>query len=353
MAEIDKYISENKEVNALYECVSSNQNYLGLLLSKIWLYREDIHQTIIKNIEGFEQEDIEILEETSDFITVKLLCNWMTSEELAKSWNKMSQGNFTWNKIKVIWTYNKEPDYYVVINKPPSCITPPPEKTIVFRMEPYMEKHPEIWKEWTLPDITKFFKVCYHDTEYNNNEWHLSLTYNELMSKSIDKSIDDILSTVLSSKYSDIGHIKRIDFIKFLESKNMNVHVFGDNKFEYKNYKGALPPREKDKALFPYKYTFNAENNSIKNYYTEKLIDGILSETLVFYNGCPNIREYIDEKAFVWLELSNFENDYQTIKKAIEEDWWSKRIEYIRAEKIKILNQLQFFPRLERIIDGK
>ena len=173
------------------------------------------------------------------------------------------------------------------------------------------------------------------------------------MSKSIDKSIDDILSTVLSSKYSDIGHIKRIDFIKFLESKNMNVHVFGDNKFEYKNYKGALPPREKDKALFPYKYTFNAENNSIKNYYTEKLIDGILSETLVFYNGCPNIREYIDEKAFVWLELSNFENDYQTIKKAIEEDWWSKRIEYIRAEKIKILNQLQFFPRLERIIDGK
>jgi ribosomal protein L23 len=32
-----------------------------------------------------------------------------------------------------------------------------------------------------------------------------------------------------------------------------------------------------------------------------------------------NVKDYIDERAFVYLELSNFEKDYQTIKKAIEE----------------------------------
>lgn len=357
MDKIDKYISENDHIKALHQCISLNQNYLGLLLSNIWINNPniiDINKNIIKNIQSLENEDIEIIEdqEIFDFITVKLLCNWMSSEELANSWNKMSKGDFTWNKIKLIWNDNKEPDYYVVINKPPSFINPPSNKTIVFRMEPYMEKHPEIWGEWSSPDSKNFFKVCYHDNEYNNNEWHLSKTYKELLNQPIEKSIN-ILSTVLSSKYSDIGHIKRVDFIKFLESKNMTVDVFGDNKFNYKNYKGNLPAREKDDALFPYKYTFNAENNSIKNYYTEKLIDGILSESLVFYNGCPNIRDYINEKAFVWLELSNFENDYNIIKKAIEEDWWSKRIEYIRAEKIKILNYLQFFPRLERIITKK
>ena len=76
MAEIDKYISENKEVNALYECVSSNQNYLGLLLSKIWLYREDIHQTIIKNIEWVDELSIKL------FNSIQLLIDENILEKL-------------------------------------------------------------------------------------------------------------------------------------------------------------------------------------------------------------------------------------------------------------------------------
>jgi hypothetical protein len=105
--------------------------------------------------------------------------------------------------------------------------------------------------------------------------------------------------------------------------------------------------------MFPYKYTFNVENHSIKNYYTEKLIDGILAETLVFYSGCYNARDYIDERAFVYLELSNFEKDFQTIKKAIEEDWYTQRLPYIKEAKQKILNELQFFPRLYAIINNE
>jgi hypothetical protein len=162
--------------------------------------------------------------------------------------------------------------------------------------------------------------------------------------------LNHVLTTILSDKYKDPGHIKRVDFIKFIENK-MDVHVFGSNKFLWKNYKGSLPYHNKDESLFPYKYSFNVENHSIKNYYTEKLIDGILAETLVFYSGCFNVRDYIDERAFVYLELSNFEHDYQIIKKAIEEDWYSQRLPYIKEAKQKILNELQFFPRLHSIIN--
>ena len=90
---------------------------------------------------------------------------------------------------------------------------------------------------------------------------------------------------------------KKVD--KFLEKKGLYIHVYGSNKFLWNQYNGSLPYHKKDEALLPYKYTFNVENNSIKNYCTEKLIDGILSETLVFYSGCYNIREYIDKRAFV------------------------------------------------------
>ena len=105
--------------------------------------------------------------------------------------------------------------------------------------------------------------------------------------------------------------------------------------------------------LFPYQYTFNAENHSIPNYCTEKLIDAILSECLCFYWGPDNISELIDERAYVRLELKDFEHDYNMIKGAIENDLWVERLPYISKEKLRILNELQFFPRLESIINKR
>ncbi len=287
-----------------------------------------------------------------DEIKIKLLGNWTTSEELSKLWNKMSQGNYTWNKLRLVW--EEEPDFFVVINKPP----PGEEeidksKTILFHMEPHMNKD-KSWGEWGNPKRKEFLEVCDHATTFNNNEWHLGKTYTELLEEEIvkDPELDKVLSTVLSAKYSDPGHIKRVDFVKFLDTlENMTVHVYGNNKWEYKNYKGSPPPYCKEEALFPYKYTFNMENHCIDNYYTEKLIDAILSESLCFYSGPFNIRDLIDSKAYVQLGLHSFERDAATIEKAMKEDWWSQRIEVIRKEKKRILNELQFFPRVEKILE--
>lgn len=312
-----------------------------------------IHETL-HACEVYKQFNLLKLLSISCSITqtrILLLCNWCSSEELCKQWNKMSKGDYTWNNIQIV--YDEPADYYCVINKPPDNRSLNLSKTILFRMEPYMEKHPEKWSsEWANPKETEFLYCGTHSLYFNNIEWHLSKTYEQLVNYKIvkDSKFVNILSTVLSDKYLEPGQQKRVDFVKFLENKGFPVEVYGGNRFLWKNYKGFLPYHQKDKALFPYKYTFNAENNSIKNYCTEKLWDGILSECLVFYHGCYNVKDLIDEKAFVYLELSNFEKDFQIIKKAIEEDWWSQRIDIIRKEKKKILTQLQFFPRLETII---
>ena len=286
-------------------------------------------------------------------IRVLLLCNWCSSKELCDIWNKMSKGNYSWNNIKIVW---EEPcDYYCVINQPPSNIRIDTEKTIFFKMEPHMNKNSHLWnKDWMNIPSNDFKFFGDHDVHFNNNEWHLSKTYTELKNQEIikEEQLSTILTTILSDKYNDPGHIKRVDFVKFLESKNdIQVDVFGGNRFMWNNYKGSLPYHQKDQSILPYKYSFNVENFEIKNYYTEKLIDGILGETLVFYHGCPNIKDLIDERAYVWLELSNFEKDYEIIKKAIKEDLWSQRINFIREAKQKILDELQFFPRIEKIIN--
>lgn len=345
MSSIDKLISENKYEDAINECLSENLHNLAFLLSKVLNINKFNKQINTNDIPDF-------MKPKSDFIRVYLCCSWTSSEELCKIWNKMSKGNNTWNKIQVVSSLPA--DYFCVINRPNTNIEIDKKKTILFRMEPNMESDNQQWGDWSNPKRSDFLFVGSHNLQLNNLEWHLSKNYVELSNEEIikDNTLSNILTTILSDKYHDKGHIKRVDFIKFLERKGMNVHVYGGNKFLWKQYMGSLPYHNKDNSLFPYKYSFNCENHSIKNYCTEKLIDGILSETLVFYSGCFNIRDYIDEKAFVYLELSNFEKDYQTIKKAIDEDWHTQRLPYIKEAKNKILNELQFFPRLEKIINN-
>jgi hypothetical protein len=353
--EIDKYIAKKDMENAIRECLSSKRYYLGIILCKLWGRDSSQFEEAVKthNPLGFSEGGLTNSQKVTNFpsnpIKIKLLSNFATSEQLANLWNKMSKGNYTWNTIKVVWS---DPvDYYVIINRPPENVYFDKKKTIVFQMEPYMSKKVNQWGEWANPDSAEFLKVFKHTTDYNNNEWHLSLTYNQLVHDRIDKNplFYNTLSTVLSGQYSDIGHTKRIDFIKFLETR-MDVHVYGNNRWDYKQYKGSLPYHCKDAGILPYKYTFNGENNSIPNYYTEKLIDGILGECLTFYWGCPNVRELIDPRAYIQLELSNFENDFKIIQQAIREDWHTARLPYIREAKNYILNNTQFFPRLENLL---
>lgn len=335
MKTIDTLLKDSNHSEALEQSTGS----FKLLLSKILNLDEKKVTTALPSV-------------VNKTIKILLTCNWCSNKELCDTWNKMSKdGNYTWNNIQIVW--ERPYDYVCIINQPNNLdMTLNPDKTILFRMEPHMDKNVKLWDpKWLNPDRTFLFSG-FHDIHFNNIEWHVSKSYQELSSgEEIKKT--KLLSSVLSDKYKDPGHIKRIDFMKFIEKKgDVVVDIFGSNKFLWKNYKGHLPYHEKDNALLPYKYTFNCENHSIKNYVTEKLIDGILSECLVFYSGCYNVRDLIDDRAYVYLELSNFESDYQLVKKAIEEDLWSQRIKYIREAKEKILNELQFFPMLEKIVKG-
>lgn len=289
-------------------------------------------------------------------VRIMILCNWTDSKSLYNTWNKLTKGNLSWNNIRLV--LNEPVDYYVVINSPLynsvywSDIDK--KRTILFRMEPCMHERKDLWGIWSDPD-EKDFKFCgKHEKHLNNIEWHISTSYNELISKEIIKNenYDNCLSSVLSSKYFDPGHIKRIDFAKYIDesTKDLELHVYGSNFHNWNNYKGTLPIYEKDNAMFPYKYVFNVENNSIYNFCTEKFYDAILSECLIFYNGCPNITELYDERAYVLLKLENFNDDMNIIINAIKENLWEKRIPYIRKLKSRILNEMTMFNRVEEII---
>ena len=300
---------------------------------------------------------------------IKMLCNWTTSEQLCKEWSNMCDdpAEFRWKDIRLTWTDDIDIiDYYVIINSPPPNTYYDPKKTIVFQMEPWVNDPTKnwgvkTWSEWSVPDPAKFLAVRGRKTSHHNNAfWQLELNYNQLSNLQEYMQANNIvksssISSICSSKYFDEGHIARIDLLKYIESKNdesVHIDIYNqDNNHQFKNYAGPVTPYvDKSKGMLSYKYYFMIENNYEPGFITEKIWEPILCESLVFYYGCPNISEYIDCNAYVLLDITDFEKSYQIIKRAIEEDWWSQRIDIIRKEKQRILNELAFFPVIEKMI---
>jgi hypothetical protein len=214
------------------------------------------------------------------------------------------------------------------------------------------------WGEWSTPDENRFLYVSNHKKHLNTVQWQIKIPNiisnkkNELLNTKFKRK-NKIIS-ILSYKNWDIGHQKRIDFIKFVDKSNnsKNIEVYGKKNYHnFKNYIGKLKDDKKEHHLIQYKYCLSVENNSEYNYATEKLWEPILCECLCFYWGCPNIEDYIDSRAYVKLDLNNFSESLNIINKAIEEDWWSLRREIILREKERIINELGFFPRLKKILN--
>lgn len=286
--------------------------------------------------------------------TIALLCHWTTGKELAKVWNhKFSDESHRvkfWDLLEDSVKRKTPPDYWVIINAPvlfePMIHPFIPARTVVFEMEPI-----RFWKELDQYEHL-FLKVYSHHTEYNNVEWHLDMTMKEVEIPIVkDEEKAERISAVLSEKYFDPGHIKRIQFAKYIENR-IHLDVYGKNAFEYKNYCGTLPPSDKNLGMFPYRYHFTAENHSKRNYFTEKITDAILSECLCFYWGCPNLSDYIDPRAYIVLDLDDFEGSAQKVEEAIQNQEWEKRIDIIRREKHKLMRDMNFLRRLERLFDS-
>ncbi|MCJ7638179.1 MAG: glycosyltransferase family 10, partial [Nitrososphaeraceae archaeon] len=290
-------------------------------------------------------------------LRIKLLCNWCNSQTLREEWNHMSKGNYKWNNIEI--TCDDNADFYVIINKSTSGEYYNPLRTIIFHMEPWCPDSNQkwgikTWGEWAKPDESKFLQVRSHNTFINNCFWQFSLTYDQLKFNNFKKTKQSIISTICSSKYFDPGHIKRIDFLKFVEAKNdplVQIEIYNtDNKHNFKNYMGPHPVGKKETGMLPYKYYFMGENNEEHNFITEKLWEPLITDTLCFYWGCPNVSDHIDPKTYILLDLDDFEKSFNIIKEAIQRNAWENSINHIRKEKHMVLDYYNFYPTLERVL---
>ena len=80
----------------------------------------------------------------------------------------------------------------------------------------------------------------------------------------------------------------------------------------------------------------------------ENIWNGLISECLCFYYGVNNLSNIYT--SIIKIDLNNYEESYNNIKNAIQNNEWEKRKDTIKKDKYNLKNYFSIFPTIERRI---
>lgn len=105
------------------------------------------------------------------------------------------------------------------------------------------------------------------------------------------------------------------------------LSCLGGGIFSTTKHDGFIPNDDK-LSLFDCQFSIAVESSRENSYFTEKLIDCLLTKTVPVYWGCPNIEEFFDKRGI--LHFKNYE-EYLKIVNSITETTYQKMKPYVEA----------------------
>jgi hypothetical protein len=141
------------------------------------------------------------------------------------------------------------------------------------------------------------------------------------------------------SKEFGISHI--CSYKTQLPGHSLRQQVFNlINNFPGKKLNIRTPPRIDSKEILfnGFQYSVIIENIAKNNWFTEKLIDCLVTKTIPIYYGCPNINEFFDDSYF--LKFSNIQELVRILQTINSENYYRliEKIEYNRRVSLKYVN---------------
>lgn len=137
----------------------------------------------------------------------------------------------------------------------------------------------------------------------------------------IDKTHD--LSLIASSRRDLPGHKLRHEVAQFLSEERPDAALMG---------RGYAPFEAKEDGLAPFRFSIIIENVRQPHYFSEKIVDALLCETVPIYWGDPKIADYFDTQALIVCESLE---EIQCAVKSIGPELYAKMLPKLRAEKQK------------------
>ncbi|KAB7610073.1 hypothetical protein F9L33_15310 [Amylibacter sp. SFDW26] len=148
----------------------------------------------------------------------------------------------------------------------------------------------------------------------------------------IDTTKNKMASLIASARRNLEGHKLRHEIVDHIRNIGLDVDIMG---------RGYKPFDNKADGLAPYRYSIVIENVREKDYFSEKLVDACLCETVPIYWGVPNVADYFDPRGMIictsaaeinaaleQTSVSDYESRMEWIKK-------NKQFAYEHADYIK------------------
>ena len=137
------------------------------------------------------------------------------------------------------------------------------------------------------------------------------------------------------------GYRYRKDVYEYLSAR-MDVDCFG---------KGIFPIEQKTSALLDYRFSIAMENEREDYYFSEKLIDCFLTDTVPIYYGCPSISEIFCAEGI--LSFQTIE-ELQIILDSLSEELYQSKLKAISENKrLAMNNRMDNFENyIARVVDS-
>lgn len=113
--------------------------------------------------------------------------------------------------------------------------------------------------------------------------------------------------------------------------------------------RGYKPFDRKSDGLAPYRFSVVIENVREPNYFTEKLVDAVLCETVPIYWGCPNIDRFLDPEGMI---LCNSAEDVRNAIRHADAAEYERRLPALRAIKEKAAHWGDLETRAAQVVLG-
>lgn len=272
---------------------------------------------------------------------IRIVKNW-TDPDLFR---QTPCSNGVWNDIHFTTNPVDECDALLVLNelREDIIVRCPPENVWAIFQEPYLPD----FLPWMKDGHEQFTRVYTNHPPNSHSRyrtahplvpWHVGKSYDELSVLGVVKKNDTIV-WITSSLQVLPGHIKRFAFCQYLMDKDWpELDVCG---------RGIRQITDKWDVLVRSRYAIAIENYYGDNYWTEKIADCWLADTLPFYYGCPNLEDYFPSDSFIRIDLDDFDNAANIIRRMVDTGEYEKRLPAIREARNLVLNHYQFFPFME------
>ncbi|MDQ3534333.1 MAG: glycosyltransferase family 10 [Bacteroidota bacterium] len=267
-----------------------------------------------------------------------------------------------WGNTAFLTTF--KPDINVVLNKPNPFIKLDADidKNWLFHLEPpgYIQKL-GLDDEKVLKNFGKVYTsdprlyekggkfiasppyVHWHlaHSAYSKNDGKVIYDYDFLSSyKEIPKKSSTLVA--INSNLNNLpGHKLRADFITKICEQNLDIELYGGNKWsKYPQYKGYLP--QKWPVFSKSKYALAIENEVSPYYWTEKITDSILCFSMPIYYGSPDINKFFPEGSYIILDINN-KKAVNELEEIINSGYYEKNISKLIEARNLILQKLNLF----------